>query len=140
MDLPEILALGLPVLVALMVAAGIVHAWYAARKTAPDERFFRPRVIIVCLLHLLFAGAVYWHLITGGWLATSYHWNDPDDINLVLAVFEALCAVVVVALVVGRKRFFYKLLVDLLVIQLILAVGLLILLLLFVLTWQPRMF
>jgi len=141
MDLSEILAIGVPVLVALMVAGSIVHAWFAAKKPAPDERLLRPRVIIVCLLHLLIGGYIYWQLYEGGWLTNPYYrWNDPDDINLVLAIFEPLCAVVLVALIAVRKRFFYKLLLDLLIIQLIIAASFVILIVWFALTWQPRMF
>jgi len=140
MDLSEILAFGIPALVALLVAGSIVHAWFAARKPAPAGRFFRPWVIIVCVVHLLFAWAIYWMLNDGGWLTASYSWIDPDNFHLVLAVFEALCVVVVIALVAARKRFFYKLLLDLLIIQFIIGASLLSLFLWFVLTYQPRLF
>jgi hypothetical protein len=140
MDLSEFIAIGLPVLAALMVAGCIIHAWFAARKPAPAGRFFRPRVVIACLLHLLFAGAVYWLLNDGGWFTATYNWTDPDNFHLVLAIFEALCVVVVIALVAARKRFFYKLAIDLLIIQFIIAASLLSLFLWFVLTYQPKMF
>lgn len=139
MDFFNILACSPPFIVTLMVAASIVHALSAARKSPPGERFLRPRVVIVCLLHLVFAAAVYCHLVKDGWLNTQYHWDDPNNINLVLGIFETLCAVAVAALAIARKSFFYKLLLDLLMIQLIIATCLLVLLLVFVLTWQPRM-
>ena len=43
-------------------------------------------------------------------------------INLMMAVFEALAAAVTVALLISRRRFFYRLLIDLMLIQLLLAV------------------
>ena len=141
MDFSEILALSPPAIMFLLVIASIVHALFAARKATPEVfRCLSPRVIIVCLLHLVIASGVYWHLITDGWLTNNYHWDDPNNINLVLVMFEAFCAVVVVLLGVARKRFFYKLLIDLVVIQFILVAGFLILLLIFMLTWHPKMF
>jgi hypothetical protein len=140
MDFSEIQAIGLPVLALLMVAAAILHAWFAAMKLAPDRRFFRPRVIVVSVLHLLFAGIICRFLNSGGWLTASYRWNDPDNYHLVIALFEALSTLAVIAAVAARKTFFYKLLVDFLVIQLIIAASLLALFLVFVLTYQPRMF
>jgi len=140
MDLFQTLALGFPIVFALLVVASLLHAWFAGGKWDAEVQIFRPRVIIVCLVHLLFGGAAYWHLITGGWLATAYSWHDPDDINLVLAVFEALCVIAVMALVAVRKRFVYKLLVDLLIIQIISCTVFLLLVLWVVLTWKPKMF
>ena len=139
MDVAATLAFGIPALVALMVAASLFHASIAARRLPPAQALSRPRVVLVSLLHLLCAGGVYRYLIIGGWLTNHYHWDDPNDINLVLAVFEALCAVAVLALAICRKPFLYKLLIDLLIIQIIISSCLLILLLLFILTWHPRM-
>jgi len=140
MEFSEILAVGMPAIVTVMVAVALIHSWAATRSPAPNKRWLRPGVITVCLLHLLFAGGAYRHLIAGGWLNTGYHWNDPNDFNLVLAVFEALCSLVVIVFTVVRNRFLFKLLVDLLLIQLLFVVGLLILLLIFFLTWKPKMF
>jgi len=139
--LNELLGVGVPLLVALMVIASVVHASFAARRPAPAGPFFGPRVILVCLLHLLIAGAFYRALIIGGWLTNSYYrWDDPDDINLVLAIFEPVCAVLVIAMLFTRRRFLYKLLVDLLVLQLLFSAAFLGMMLLFALTWKPRMF
>jgi hypothetical protein len=140
MDFSAILALGIPALVAVMVAGSIAHAWAAAKKLPPEQPLFRPKVGIICVLHLLCAGGVYRLLITGGWLTNHYRWDDPDDFNLVLAIFEPLCVAAVLALVIGRRAFLYKLLVDLLIVQIIVSAGLLILLLLFVLTWHAGMY
>jgi hypothetical protein len=141
MPFPELFAIGVPILVILMFAAAIIHAGFPARKPAPAKPLLRPAVIIVCLIHLLFAGIIYRYLILDGWLTNPYyHWTDPDDINLVLAISEPLCVLAVIALVATRKPFFYKLLLDLLIIQFLFAAGFITLIIWFTLTWQPRLF
>jgi len=139
MDFFEILACSTPAILALMVTACILHAWAGARKQAGEGRFLK-RAVLVCVLHVVIAGAVYRHLIEGGWLTAKFQWNDPDNINLVLAVFEGFCVAAVIALVISKRLFFYKMLVDLLVIQLLLAAVFLSLFLVFMLTWHPKMF
>jgi hypothetical protein len=139
MDYLTLLALAPSYLIPLLTAAAFTHAALAARKMPPQVRLVSPRVIIVCLLHLLFAAAVYWHLVTHGWFDENYHWDDPNNINLVLAVFEPLCAAAVAALAITRKPFFYKLLIDLLILQLLAAACFLAVVLIFVLTYKPRM-
>lgn len=123
-----------------MVVASIVHASIVARKGVGEADFFTPRVMIVCGLHLLTVGGVYRYLIVDGWLTNNYHWNDPDIFNLLLAIFEALCAVAIIALAFARRSFFYKLLVDFLVIQILIGIGFVTMFVIFVLTWRPRMF
>jgi hypothetical protein len=134
MELSEAVAVGIPALVTLMVLAAVVRAW--RRRDAPLRLGYR--AVIVSLLHLLLAATVYWNLAKAGWLTATYHWDDPDDFNLVLAIFEALCALAVIAFAVMRNTFLEKLLYGLLIIQLIIAATLLALLSLLFLTWKPR--
>jgi len=135
MDFDETLAVGVPALIALMVVTAAVHAWRGRHAQ------FHPgwRSVIAPLIHLLLAGTAYWNLAKAGWLTATYHWNDPDDINLVLALFEGLCALAVFAFAAFRTTFLSKLLNGLLVIQLILAVSIFALVMYVVLTWKPRM-
>jgi len=140
MSLFNMLGYASPVLMTLLVAGAIIHACRTPANTAPGNVPLTWKVIVLCVSHGLIAAEVYWHLINGGWLAVHYHWDDPDNINLVMAVFEALAAVVTVALLIFRSRFLYRLLIDLMLIQLLLAVVMAGLLLLFVFTWKPKMF
>jgi hypothetical protein len=91
------------------------------------------------LVHFIAATAVYRYLITGGWLTNHYQLNDPNIVNLVLAIFEPIAIVSVIAYWVWRKSFLYRLMSILGVIQIVIGVGFLIFILLFMLTWHPKM-
>jgi hypothetical protein len=97
-------------------------------------------VLLVCLFHLLVAGGIYWHLVSGGWLSVHYEWRDPNNINLVLALLEGLVVALVIALLATRSRFVHRFLVDLFYIQLLLGTILLAVGLIFILTWHPKLF
>lgn len=129
-----------PAMMSLLVAGAIIHSCRTPGNNAPGNVPLTWKVIVLCMSHGLIAAEVYWHLITGGWLSAHYHWDDPDNINLMMAVFEVVAAAVTVALLISRRRFFYRLLIDLMFIQLLLAVVMAGLVLLFVLTWKPKMF
>jgi len=85
------------------------------------------------------ATAVYWYLVTGGWLTNHYQLNDPNIINLVLAVFEPIAILSVIAYWIWRKSFLYRLLSILALVQILVGAGFLIFILLFMLTWHPKM-
>jgi hypothetical protein len=91
------------------------------------------------LVHLIAATAVYRYLITGGWLTNHYQLNDPNIVNLVLAIFEPIAIVSVIAYWVWRKSFLYRLMSILGVVQIVIGAGFLIFALLFMLTWHPKM-
>ncbi len=91
------------------------------------------------LLNLIAAAVVYCYLITGGWLTNQYHLNDANIVNLVLAVFEPLAVLGVIAYWVGQNSFLYRLLFILALIQIVIGVGFLAFILLFMLTWHPKM-
>ena len=76
---------------------------------------------LISVVHLVAATWVYRYLITGGWLTNHYHLNDPNIVNLALAIFEPIAIVNVIAYWLWRKPFLYRLLSIL------------------VLTWHPRM-
>lgn len=90
------------------------------------------------LIHLLAAGAVYYHLYTGGWLNTNYHLNDPNIVNLVLAIFEPIAVVSVIAYWAGRKPWLFRTLRNLCLVQIVVGLGFLVFILIFMLTWHPK--
>ncbi len=90
------------------------------------------------VLNLLGAALVYRYLLTGGWLTNQYHLNDANIVNLVLAIFEPLAVLGVIAYWVGRKSFLYGLLLILALLQIVIGAGFLAFILLFMLTWHPK--
>ena len=99
----------------------------------------RLKAVLFSIVHLIAATAVYWYLITGGWLTNHYQINDPNIVNLLLAIFEPIAIVSVIAYWLWRKPFLYRLMSILALVQIIIGAGFLILFLLFVLTWHPKM-
>ena len=99
----------------------------------------RSKAVLFSVVHLIAATAVYWYLITGGWLTNHYQINDPNIVNLVLAIFEPIAIVSVIAYWIWRKSFLYRLMSILALVQILVGTGFLILFLLFFLTWHPKM-
>ena len=96
--------------------------------------------IIVCSIgHLIAATAVYWHLIKGGWLTNHYQLNDPNIVNLALAIFEPIAVLSVIAYWIWRTSSLRRLMLILGLIQILLVAGFLLFFLLFALTWHPKM-
>jgi hypothetical protein len=97
------------------------------------------RPVLISVLHLAAAAAIYRYLITGGWLTNHYQLNDPNIINLVLAIFEPLAIVSVIIYWLLRRRFLYRLILVLGMVQILIGAGFLIFILLFAFTWQPKL-
>ena len=97
------------------------------------------RTIVCSIGHLIAAVAVYWHLITGGWLTNHYQLNDPNIINLALAIFEPIAGVSVIAFWIWRTSSLRRLMLILGVIQILIVAGFLLFFLLFAITWHPKM-
>ena len=96
--------------------------------------------MIVCsIVHLIAAAAVYWHLIKGGWLTNHYQLNDPNIVNLVLAIFEPIAVVGVIGFWIWRTSFLRRLMLILGLIQILIVAGFVLFFLLFALTWHPKM-
>ena len=85
------------------------------------------------------AVAVYAHLITGGWLTTRYRWDDPNVVNLLLALFEPFAILGALAYWVWRTPSLYRLLSLLFLAQVLIALGFLLFFLIFILLWHPRL-
>ncbi len=85
------------------------------------------------------AAFVYWYLITGGWLTNHYQLDDPNIVNLALAIFEPLAVVGVIAFWIWRTRTLYRLLAASLLLQLLIALGFVAFFLIFALLWHPKM-
>ena len=99
----------------------------------------RSKATLFSFINLTAGAAVYRYLITGGWLTNHYQLNDPNIVNLVLAVFEPIAIIGVIAYWIWRKSFLYRLIVILAVIQIVIGAGFLIFILLFMLTWKAKM-
>jgi hypothetical protein len=88
----------------------------------------------------LIAGAtVYWYFVTGGWLTNHYQLSDPNIVNLVLAVFEPIAIISMIAYWLWRKSFLYRLVSILALIQILIGGIFLSFILLFLLTWKAKM-
>lgn len=94
---------------------------------------------LISVVHLVAATAVYRYLITGGWLTNHYHLNDPNIVNLVLAIFEPIAVISVIAYWLLRKPFLYRLISILSLFQILIGAGFVVFILLFALTWHPKM-
>jgi hypothetical protein len=99
----------------------------------------RSRATLFSVVNLIAAAAVYWHLVNGGWLTNHYQLDDPNIVNLVLAVFEPIAIFSVIAYWLWRKSFLYRLVSILALIQVVIGAGFLIFILLFMLTWHAKM-
>jgi len=71
----------------------------------------------MCAVHVLCAGGVYWHVVTGGWLRENYRWNDPNIVHVVFGLFEAIVLGSLIALGIKKTAFFCQLAKDLFIIQ-----------------------
>jgi hypothetical protein len=91
------------------------------------------------MIHSIAAAAVYYHLITGGWLTAYYSLDDPNVVNLILATFEPLAILSVIAYWIWRTRFLYRLLFIFCLAQLLIGIGSAIFILIFMLSWHPKM-
>ena len=103
-------------------------------------RRVRTKPIIYSAVILVGAGWTYRFLYTGGWLTNPYYrLNDPDIVNLLVAIFEPIAVVAVIAYWIWRTRALYRLLFIFFITQLIVGAGYLAVFLFFVLTYKPRM-
>jgi hypothetical protein len=99
----------------------------------------RSKAVLFSAVHVIAASAVYRYLITGGWLTNHYQLNDPNIVNLALAIFEPVAVVSVIVYWLTRKPFFYRIMSILGFVQLLIGAGFLIFILLFILTWHPKL-
>jgi len=97
------------------------------------------KAILISLVHVIAATAVYRYLITGGWLTNHYRLNDPNIVNLALAIFEPIAVMSVIAFWIWRTASLRRLISILFVIQILIGAGFLLFFLFFALTWHPKM-
>jgi hypothetical protein len=97
------------------------------------------RTIVCSIGHFIAAVAVYWHLIRGGWLTNHYQLNDPNIVNLALAIFEPIAVASVIAFWIWRTASLRRLMSILGVVQILIGAGFLLFFLVFALTWKPKM-
>ncbi|MFZ1221031.1 MAG: hypothetical protein WAO00_17185 [Chthoniobacterales bacterium] len=99
----------------------------------------KTKPIIYSLVIVIAAAWIYRGLITGGWLTNHYRWNDPDIINLFLAILEPIVVLIVAAYWIWRTQGLYRLLFVSFVVQLITGAGFLAFILFFFFTWKPKL-
>ena len=97
------------------------------------------KAVWISVVHVVAAAAVYRYLSTGGWLTNHYQLNDPNIVNLVLAIFEPIAVVSVIAYWLLRKPALYRLISILFFVQVLIGAGFLVFILLFVFTWHPKL-
>ena len=97
------------------------------------------KAVLYSIGHLVAAVAVYRYLITGGWLTNQYHLNDPNIVNLFLAIFEPIAVLSVMAYWIWRTSSLRRVMSILCLIQILIGVGFLLFILLFAITWHPKM-
>lgn len=97
------------------------------------------KATFISVVHVVAAAVVYRHLITGGWLTNHYQLNDPNIVNLALAIFEPIAVVSVIAYWLWRKPFLHRLISILCLVQILIGAGFLVFILLFVFTWHPKL-
>lgn len=95
--------------------------------------------IIYSVITVIGAVAVYSHLVSGGWLTQSYQLGDPNIVNLILAIFEPIAALVVIAYWIWRTQFLHRLLFIFFILQLLIGAGFVAFILFFFATWKPKL-
>ena len=95
--------------------------------------------IIYSVANLIASAWIYWYLITGGWLTNHYHLDDPNIVNLALAIFEPIAVLGVIAYWICRTRFLYRLLFIFFLVQLVIGAGFVAFIGFFFFTWKPKM-
>src|ERR1043166_9976761 len=81
------------------------------------------KVGLIPLVPFIAAAAVYLYLITGGWLTNHYQLNDPNIVNLLLAIFEPIAVISVIAYWLLRKPGCYRLMSILCFVQIFIGAG-----------------
>ncbi len=99
----------------------------------------KTKAIVYSAVNLIGAIWVYQYLITGGWLTNRYQLNDPNIVNLLLAIFEPIAVIGVVAYWIWRTRSLYRSLFILFVVQLVIGAGFLAFILFFFFTFKAKL-
>jgi hypothetical protein len=99
----------------------------------------KTKPVIYSIVNLIAAAWVYRFLITGGWLTNHYQWNDPNIVNLVLAIVEPVAVLAVISYWIWRTPFLYRLLFIFFVVQIVIGAGFLAFIGLFFFTWKAKM-
>jgi hypothetical protein len=81
------------------------------------------KAILFSIVHAIAATAVYRYLITGGWLTNHWQLNDPNLVNLTLAIFEPIAVVSVIAFWIWQTSSLRRLMSILCVIQILIGAG-----------------
>jgi len=96
------------------------------------------KALLFSVGNLVAAACVYAHLISGGWLTNRYQRNDPNIVNLILAIFEPI-AVVSVRAGSGEPLLSYRLVSVFCLVQVLIEAAFLVFILGFMYFWQPKL-
>ena len=97
------------------------------------------KAALFSFIQIASATAVFYHLVTGGWLHCHYQWNDPNIVNLLLALFEPVAVASVLVYWFWRSALLYRVLVFLSLAQLLVALGSGFFFLIVLFFWHPRL-
>ncbi len=97
------------------------------------------KAAVLSLVHCLAAGAIYYHLSSGGWLTSSYRLDDPNVVNLALALFEPIAVTSMLIYWIRRTPRLYQLMWFLCLGQLAIGLGFVVFFLWFAFSWHPRL-
>ena len=96
--------------------------------------------VLFSAVNIVLSLSILWHLYTGGWLTNPYYrLNDPDIINLFVAILEPLVLVASVVYWFNQRPGFYRVLFWAFVLQCLIGIGFLAVFIVFVMTWKPRL-
>ena len=84
-------------------------------------------------------GRLPMHAGQGPGLSQNYQLGDPNIVNLILAIFEPIAVLVVIAYWIWRTQFVHRLLFIFFILQLLIGAGFVAFFLLFFATWKPKM-
>ena len=82
---------------------------------------------------------MYRFLHSGGWLTHHYDLSDPDSLNLVPVIFEPIAVLTLVVYWLRRTALLRRLMLIMALAQLLIVLSYLAVMVLFALTWHPRL-
>lgn len=109
------------------------------RSGCPTIEFVKAKPIVYSAVIVMIAAWVYRLLYTGGWLTHHYELNDPNSVNLLLAIMEPIAVLIVAGYWIWRTRTLYRLLFFTFIVQLLVGAGFVAFFLFFIFSWKPRL-
>jgi len=95
--------------------------------------------VLFSVVNLIAATCAYSHLITGCWLTNRYQLNDPNIVNLILAILEPIAVASVIAYWIWRTPLLYRVISVLFLVQVLIGAAFVVFILGFMFFWQPKL-